>query len=384
MLRFARSVALLSLALVAGCQKNDQAPVQPEKLATSSASSDAAAPPSASASVAATSSAPGPLIPYAAGQGPAPTGDIPSPDGAEPLPSPDAAPSGKTAAAAPPQGAKAVPTVAKTPVGKVTLVKAGAEPRTELRFVPKVGQIDALSMTMKVGMGVSVGTKKMPPGNVPPMLMKLSLKVGEVRPNGDIRYDFMLNDTEVNAKGIDPKIAKALDKGLGALVGLGGYAIASSTGITREVKVNPPKGASPQMQQIMQGMEQAMNQILMPLPDEPVGKGAQWTFTNTVRQNGVLITQVSTFDLVGVKPGKIKLDVKLEQKAKPQTIVAPNGARVKLVGLSAAGTGKSILRLAHISPQRSSLAISTQTKMTLPDKRMMAIDTNMSIDMSGK
>ncbi|MEM1033760.1 MAG: hypothetical protein AAGN82_25720 [Myxococcota bacterium] len=363
-----------------GCHKGEQPPVQPEEPAATSAS--ATPPPRATASALASASvgATAPLIPYADGQGPSPgglaAGSVPSPDGGVAA-SPDGVRPTATGRAMP-------PTIPPPDPGRLELISAGSEPRQTLRFAPKVGQVDALSMTMKVGMAASVGDKKVPSGNFPPMMLKLTLKVAEVTPDGDIAYDFLVTGADAKTKGLPADQARLVQKGVSGLVGLGGRARVTGTGITRDVVIKPPKGGSAQLAPVMQSMEQAMNEVLAPLPEEAVGKGAKWKFVRTARQSGVLVTQTATYELLGVKPGKIKLGVELEQTAPRQAIRAPNGARLELMALQAKGTGKRILRLVHLSPQRSAVAISSRTQMAIPDQGVMTIDTSISIDMTGR
>ena len=172
--------------LLGGCQ-DDPSSVQPEALAPSAAAS---APATGVAPAAAPSAAPSDAVASDAASDPSSPDPIPSgaaqapsvaPPGTNPAPSPETKPPPKkTAAKAGSHRGQA----------KIELVQAGVEPRKELRFFPKVGLVDELTMTMTLAMGFELGEKSIPKSALPPMVMAMDLKVTEVRPNGDIRYDF--------------------------------------------------------------------------------------------------------------------------------------------------------------------------------------------------
>jgi len=219
---------LAALLLLLACQKNDQATVQPEKLAEQSSAT--AAPSAAKAAAeqpvaagddsAATAGAPGPLVPYASGKGPSDA----TPPPAEPKkgsPATDQPSTGKVASGSP----------AGAP--EVKLVKPGAEPRRELRITVKPGQKEVMKMTMTMAIGMKMGARSQPTNQLPPMIMDMDMKVTDVKPNGDLRYEFTLSKTDVGkVAGIDPKIRGAIKQALGGLKGLGGWAEVTNRGLT--------------------------------------------------------------------------------------------------------------------------------------------------------
>src|SRR5262245_19000863 len=169
MTRTLRCLLFVVLAVFA-CQKNEQSSVQPEKLASGSASAATGAAP-------ADGTVSGALVPYASGQAPS-----------------------------------AEPSEPKLTTGsELKLLDPGKEPRRELRLKAKVGQADKMKMTMTMDMAVKMGGKAQPATKLPPMVMNMLMKVVETMPNGDIRYEFSLTGTDVvTSPGTSPEVVKAI------------------------------------------------------------------------------------------------------------------------------------------------------------------------------
>jgi len=334
-----RGVLLFALALIA-CQKNDQNSVQPEKLAEGSASASSSA---------AQGGGPGPLVPYASAQ----TKDTPA----------------KTAEEA--------------AAGEVKLLDPGKEPRKELRLKSKVGQTDKMKMTMAMDMNIKVGAQNPPTQKLPPMIMNMGMKVTEVKPNGDIRYEFTLTSTDVTSSpGMDPKVVAAIKEALGKLNGLNGYAVVSNRGFNREAKINLPPGADANTKQVMQGMEQAMQQIGAPLPEEPVGVGAKWQYVTKLTQNGISLKQTAVYDLTKMDGERITCNVKVNQAAPKQKVAAPQGITVDLLSMKSDGGGQSELELTKLTPVKSKMNLASTVDMAMPQNQVMNMKTNMVIDIT--
>ncbi|RLB61370.1 MAG: hypothetical protein DRI90_11540 [Deltaproteobacteria bacterium] len=369
------SLGLLAVLLVlAACQKNDQSSIKPETLA---AQSSATSGPSAAESSPAAEAvgpdgsvvqggAPGPLAPFASGQRPSALKPAPGPTKATPVtPKPTAAAAGSAP--------------------EVKLIKPGAEPRRELRLTVKPGQTEAMKMTMTMAIGMKLGAKSQPTSKLPPMIMDMAMKIIDVRPNGDFRYEFSLTGTDVAATpGVDPKVQGAIKQALGQLKGLSGWAVVSNRGISKEAKINVPPGADAQTKQVMQGMEQAMQQMGAPLPEEPVGLGAQWQVITKLSQNGIQIGQTATYDMVKLAGDALSCKVAITQHAPKQKVPSPLGVTVDLLSMKSTGAGTTDLRLTKIAPVKSQVKVTSLVKMGMPKNQIMEMNTTMQIDMASR
>lgn len=390
---------LALLLLLVGC-KNDDAAVQadaavrpdasvattaPAASGSSSGSADpavASADPTAPAAASAdpTASAPGPSAAPVASVTATPTAQAASPPpsasasvgppASARVKGPDATPKKPPAAGVPAQIAT-----------RVELVEAGAEPRKALRFAPKVGLVDEMTMTMTLAVGMDLGGRSIPKNALPPMVVDMNLEVTEVRPNGDVRYTFAIRGTDVRAPaGAPAQVIAPMKEALGRMRGLGGHTVMSNRGQTKEAKIDLPKEIDPQTQQILQGMEQAMNQIVVALPEEEVGVGAKWRVTNSVAQNGISLRQVLTYDLVKLEDGTAHCDVSVTQDAPRQKVAGPGGAVVDLTSLKSSGSGKVAFRLDHVAPTSSRLALSSALEMAAKSGAMK-LATDVTVEM---
>jgi hypothetical protein len=362
---------LLTVALVwsvvVGCQNTEQSAVQPEKLATSTSSVPNPNPAGSDA----------PLIPFASGYGPQnltppPDASPPTSDGEEFNPD----------GAAPPATAGApIPKPTLSP-GEVKVVKNGAEPRQELRLTPEVGSTSAVEMVMTTEIAMEIDGKKPPTGTVPPIVFALETTVSDVKPNGDFSYRFQVFEASVRAMpGVQAEVITALNRALGALVGLNGTVLVSNRGITKSMNLELPGKQTPQTQQVLAGMEQALQQLAVALPEEAVGKGAQWTHTSTLTQNGISMTQVATYDLVKLRGKKLTCNVAVTQSAPKQKVASPVGVTVDLLSLSSAGGGTTKLDLRQLTPLSSKMTVATKATMGLPEGKVMKMDSNLTVEM---
>jgi len=373
-----RSIALLLgvlLPLIGACQKSDQSAIQPEKLAENSAAPAivaSAAPERASASAraegaAARAAGPGsrPLVPFAKGHGP---GDV------RPRP---ASPNSPAASATAPSVA------AEQPAPEVKVLAAGSEPRSELRLHVKAGASEKMRMTMTMNIAMKLGAKSPPATSLPPMIMDMVIKVLDTSANGDIHYRFDLTGTDVGASAaVAPKVSAMMKKALAQLEGLNGTAVVSSRGFNRDAHINMPKGADAQTKQVMQGMEQAMQQLGAPLPAEPVGVGARWQVVSRMTQNGITIRQGATYTLVKKHGDAMSCRVSIDQQAPHQKVVSPLGPTVDLLFLKSEGGGSMDLLLTKVAPVKSAIGLNSKVRMALPRNQTMDMRTKMDIVMS--
>jgi hypothetical protein len=192
----------------------------------------------------------------------------------------------------------------------------------------------------------------------------------------------VLVGTSVKAvAGSDPRVVKVLEQALGQLKGLGGHAVVSDRGINREAKIDLGDKATAETRQVMQGMEQAMQQIGAPLPNEPVGVGARWQYATTIVQQGIKVKQRATYELKAVDGDKLTLAVTIEQRAPKQRVAVPGG-EVDLLELKAGGGGNVEMFLSKLSPDTSNMNILSKVVMAMPKDQRMSVNTSMKIDIA--
>ena len=264
----------------------------------------------------------------------------------------------------------------------VKLVSAGKDAKAPLRFTAKKGMKKALTTTMTRGIAMQMGANAAPTQKIPPIQMVVDLKVTDVTAEGDIRYEFVLRQPTVIAKGADKMVVDAMKEAVKGMAGLNGYAVVTNRGFTKEADVAVPATANQQTRQLVESLKQSMTQIAAPVPEEAVGVGAKWDTSTTISQNGLTIVQTATNELTSLKGNKASLKITIKQSAKPQKITT-NGVTVDLESYSGAGGGTTDLDLAGLVPSKAAMKMASDMKMSAGGQKIgMKLDVDMT--MTGK
>ncbi len=264
--------------------------------------------------------------------------------------------SAPSAAALPPP----LPAPPPPPEAKVTLISPGDEPRKALRYAFHAGAKESATMDMRMALSLAVdGDKRAMP--TAPVSISVSLVEEKVLPSGNLDYAFTLDTIDI-AKDADPSFAPYKTV-LAALQGTKGEMEVTPQGRTEKVTITPPAGASDQIAEITEQLVGALRDMMVPLPDEPVGKGAQWKVTGPFPVKPVVAARTTTCTLTSLAGTKGTVEAVEEVGGSPQTITTPGGQRADLQAMKGAGTRKASFDLTRLVPAStwSLTAYSTQT-----------------------
>jgi hypothetical protein len=226
-----------------------------------------------------------------------------------------------------------------------------------------------MDMTMNMG-GMGAMT-------TPTIRMIMDGKITESLPNGEARYELVLTEAEaVNKPGAMPQVVEAMQKAFNAIKGMKAAATINSQGQNRDFKMEMPAGADPMMQQMLS--ENQLEQMSAQLPSEAVGKGARWTAKNDIEQNGMKISQLTTFELVEISGDKGKMKVTVEQSAPKQTI-SQNGVSAELTDFKSGGTGETEFDLTHLVPTMTMSLKSNYTVSAQGQTMPFSMDLTMNV-----
>jgi hypothetical protein len=138
----------------------------------------------------------------------------------------------------------------------------------------------------------------------------------------------------------------------------------------------------PQMKQFMEGTKQSLHQIASPLPEEAVGVGAKWETIMKLKQNGMVLNQTATNELVELKGETGKINLKIKQNAERQKITQ-GAVTVDLISLKSTGTGEMNFDLARLVPSLASVTLNSDSQMEAGGQKM-AMKLDMTMGMQGK
>jgi hypothetical protein len=273
---------------------------------------------------------------------------------------------------------------AETPVDApvVKLLSPGKDPKKPMRMTAKVG----LRRTMVMRMKMAIGENKVPAQKLE-IRMTMNLNVTNVSADGDIRYEFKINEFKINMPEVveDAQTVQAVKVALAWMQGIKGHVIVSSRGFTKEADlVLPPlyvNGVAqtkmdPEIKQFMEESKQKIKQSLQmssPLPEEAVGVGAKWLTTLTVKQNGMVLKQSITSELRSLSGDAAKVSSTIKQ----------SGMDVDVKSFTSSGNGEMNLDLARLIPSLATVHLTSSWLMSRGQGQDMAMKLDMTMRMQG-
>ena len=253
----------------------------------------------------------------------------------------------------------------KSPQGpRVKLLNSGIEPRQKLRFQPVAGSKQQSVMMTKTNMKMSLDGKPVPAFNIPATEITINTVVNKVEPNGDITYDFSYSDIDViKDPNVQPQILEAMQKQFAQLKGIKGSGVMDNRGNPKKFNLVASDIKDPMLKQMMQQVSNSLSKVSSPVPQEAVGKGAEWVVTNKVGFNGISITQTQTYKLLDIKDGVATLQAKVDQQAQAMQKVTlpglPPSAALTLQSYKGNGEGKYQIMLDKLMPINSNISVAS-------------------------
>lgn len=276
---------------------------------------------------------------------------------------------------------------------QIELVNAGAEPRQQLRFAPPANTKQTVQMTMKMDAAMSVGGQTQPTMATPPMKMTMQVEVTKVDANGDIHAKFSYSDADVvtDAK-TPPEMASAMRSQLKKIVGMRGSMVIDNQGNTKNVSLDVPETADPNIKQMVQQTVNSLKQISSPVPTEAVGVGAKWRYPSSITANGMTLNQTANYELIDLKDNVATMQLNVEQLAAGQKMNQPGlppGASVDLKSLKSQGNGKVRMALNRILPVNSEMSVRSNMEMAVKEpgsekETTMGMQSAMEINLESK
>lgn len=277
----------------------------------------------------------------------------------------------------------------QTPADAVTveLIEAGKGPLRELRFRPQKDSMQTSVMTMGLNQAMTIGGQKLPTQNIPATQITIETSVDKIAENGDVEFGYSYTKIDVVDDPANPSpLAAAMSNSMKSMVGTSGSAVINNRGFVQHSKINIPEGVPAQLKQSMEGMQNAMGQMSMPLPVEPVGVGGKWRVIQNVNANGLQIKQTSVLEITELNEDGFSMNVTVTQAAEPQEVKNSSllpGTKINLKSLQSTGTGKSTLALSSIFPVRTAVTTNSQTAMSIEAAgQTQEISTDMKMELT--
>lgn len=253
-----------------------------------------------------------------------------------------------------PAAEASTPPVAAT-ANPVKLLSAGQEPRKVLRLHPKAGDKQSLNMVMNMAMEIQVAQMQNQAIKLPAIKMPMEVTVKSVSPEGDITFESVMGEPSLGEDGGDPQIAAAMKATIGSVKGMTSTGVMTSRAIVKATEMKLPAGANAQITQALDQMKDSFSQVAAPFPEDAVGPGAKWEYTQPIKSQGMTITQTATYELISIDGDSIAAKSSFIQTAANQKISSPAmpGMKVDLAKMSGRGTGEIKLDLGQLIPSEA-------------------------------
>jgi len=275
-------------------------------------------------------------------------------------------------------------------IARIKLLDPGSEPRSVLRFHPKVGDKHTLNMLLKMGMGVKMGDTEAPQMKLPRMSMAMDVTVTDISQDGDIGYEMQVSDAGVaDDPDATPAVAAAMKSSLANFKGASGKGTMSNRGVSETSELKLPANADPQTKQVMDSMKESISSSTVPLPEEAVGPGAKWEVKQKRKAQGLSIDETVTYELASLDKDRLTAKSTIAQEAAHQKIENPSmpGIKIDLDKMTAAGTGNFTLDLSQMVPVEGNADIHSDMSMGMgagAQKQSMAMKMDVSVSLEGK
>jgi hypothetical protein len=237
---------------------------------------------------------------------------------------------------------------------EVALVDPGAAPRRTLRYAPREGETQPVTVELTNGLLLAVGEMAPPEVRTPAVRLSIDLVPREVDPHGRMTLQGTISAVEVRPGTAAPSVIKAVSADLERLRGATFSARVSGRGLLEALTFPATAGPDPQLVTMAGWVREALRLLLPPLPASAVGQGARWQARQRAQLGTAAADQTAYYSLTNLGEGWIRLAVRLALTGGEQSPPVPGlppGATVKLTSLSGEGGGTIELDLRHLQPR---------------------------------
>lgn len=250
----------------------------------------------------------------------------------------------------------------------------------QLRLDLTAGETYSAVMSMDMGMTMTLDGEQAPSVELPTVALIMDISVEDVAED-EIVVEFSYRDLETS--GGDEQVRRQMESALAAMEGVSGTITLSPRGELLDSSMELPTDLDPDLASLMQQMEQQLEQLTVPFPEEPVSVGDSWTHEDTIEISGVRSTTETTYTLTELDGDEYVIDIDLTQTTHPGPLEGPGGETVGTVeGGTLEGVGTLSGRLDRPIPENAETTASGTTRMLLEgdtDRQEMLLEMEVAM-----
>jgi hypothetical protein len=271
---------------------------------------------------------------------------------------------------------------------RVQIIQAGRTPRRELRYRFRTDHLGVMSTTFDMDIAFRTGGGTLVHTPSPPMAMDMDLTGLEVT-GGVGRAAFRVSRFDVTSSpsdATDEQTKEAVRQRLAAMVGMTGWMEMDDRGRLRGMAYDIPASLPVATRSILESMSQSGKEMVVPLPEEPVGVGAEWYVVQESRFMGIDLAHNTRVALVAIEGDHVTLRYSIDIGAGNQLVQLPGlpaGTTAELLSCEGSGGGGFELVLGWMSPAR--MRVHSQSEMALEvtsgtGKQRVDVQVRMSME----
>ena len=268
----------------------------------------------------------------------------------------------------------------------ITVTATGAAPRKALRYAVPNGHREHMTIDTTMAMTIDAGGMSLPEMKLPTMRVGADMVVTAVSPAGDMTVTTTFSDVNwLSTPDTDPSMLSMLQGASADIKGLSGTSVISNRALTSEVHFDTSKITNPQIAQTLGSVQNMVQNLSLPLPEEAVGVGATWEVRLGMMSGGMQAFNKYTIELTALDEKTCAMKVALEQTAPPQAVSNPNmpaGVTASIDKFTSTATGTVKLQFDTLAPT-SEMNLNTATAMSM-DMGGTTQQMNMAMKMSAK
>jgi hypothetical protein len=219
------------------------------------------------------------------------------------------------------------------------------------------------------------GVTVLAPGKAPLRKLRRTFKKGrkatidlQVKGGADVKtmslaYALSLKTIGVSEDGTKATVELRVDEPA-ALKGVRGQYTVDALGVIADLEIPPPSGADPQTRQAATSLARFLLPVLaVPVPEDEVGEGAQWSVHETIHDGPVGIATRSIYELTKLDGSTVRVSMTFEEAVKKSDPSSP----MKLLALQGAGSGTASFDLGELAPSAAKRNASRKQKFEQPN-----------------
>ncbi len=186
----------------------------------------------------------------------------------------------------------------------LSLVGAGGQPRSKVRYTPPVGSVQSVTLIVSIDGGQDVQNKPEATIHTPELTLKLLVTADDVMDAGGYQYRAEISGAEARARpGCRPEVLQRFTDYCTKLAGIQLKFSATPRGQLHAMNTELPPADFPEVSMLSSQMSSILAGLVCRVPNDDIGPGARWRVTTPFGPEGHTTSHVQELELSRIDKG---------------------------------------------------------------------------------